>query len=91
MVILEAAMAGVPIVSTAVGGVPDVVGADALTAPARDAAALARAMDATLGDSEAARQRAERLRARLNASAAADNWVGPYLALYDRVRRQNPS
>jgi len=85
MTILEAAMAGVPIVATAVGGVPDVVGADGLLVASGDAAGLARALDATLGDSQTAKSRARRFRERLEADEATNDWVGQYLALYERV------
>jgi glycosyltransferase involved in cell wall biosynthesis len=83
MVILEAAMAGVPIVATSVGGVPDVVGTDALTVPAGDAVALADALAASLTDRHAAEERARRLGARLRSADAAEDWVGRYLALYE--------
>lgn len=62
--ILEAMSAHLPVVATAVGGVPDLV-EDAVTgllAPARDAGALGRAMAALAGDSE--------LRHRMGAAAA---------------------
>ena len=57
--LIEAMAAGRPVVSTAVGGVPDVVadGVSGLLAPSGDAEALARALTALLGD----RERRERM------------------------------
>lgn len=50
----EALRAGRPLVATAVGGVPDLVGDGALLVPARDAAALGRAVRGLLDDPAAA-------------------------------------
>ena len=88
MVILEAAAAGVAVVSTAVGGVPDLLGDDAgWLVPAGDAEALASAMGAALGDGAERIRRAERLRARLATDAGSD-WVEQYLELYRRLRTE---
>jgi colanic acid/amylovoran biosynthesis glycosyltransferase len=66
--LMEAAACGVPVVATAVGGLPELVqnGLTGLLVPARDAAALAHALEKLLMDPElrirmgqAARQRAE--------------------------------
>jgi len=67
-VIIESMAAGIPVVATAVGGNPELVedGGTGLLVPARDAAALARAVDRLLSDprmaarfGEAGRRRAE--------------------------------
>ncbi|TWB41130.1 glycosyltransferase [Nitrospirillum pindoramense] len=52
MVVLEAAAAGVPVVGSRIGGIPEAVidGQTGLLAPERDAEALARHMDALLSD-----------------------------------------
>jgi glycosyltransferase involved in cell wall biosynthesis len=57
-VLLEAMAAGVPIVATAVGGVPEIVtdGESALLTPAGDAPSLAAAISALLDDRELARE-----------------------------------
>ncbi len=58
--ILEACAAGTPVVSTAVGGVGDILtdGATGWLVPPRDAAALTAALEAALSDREEARRRA---------------------------------
>lgn len=84
MTILEAAMAGVPIVATSVGGVPDVVGTDGALVPHGNAAALGAAIGASLGTEDAARN-ADRLRTRLQREEAMNDWVGSYEALYRSV------
>jgi glycosyltransferase involved in cell wall biosynthesis len=92
MVVLEAAAAGVPVVSTAVGGVPDLLRDDAgwLVAPG-DAAALAEGMRAALADSGESRRRASRLQERLAAKSGEADWVDQYLELYAKQISANPS
>ena len=58
----EAMADGVPVVATAVGALPELVGADGLVAPG-DADALAAAARARFGDEEAGRAGLERVRA----------------------------
>ncbi len=87
MIILEAALATVPIVATAVGGVPAVVGGDGLLCPPGDAQALGRALQSVLKDRAGARERAAVLSARLRAEEEQDDWVGQYLALYHSLVR----
>ncbi|WP_406205011.1 glycosyltransferase family 4 protein [Kitasatospora sp. NBC_01560] len=50
LVVQEAMRAGVPVVATAVGGVPELVGDAAVLVPPGDAAALSRAVGALLAD-----------------------------------------
>ena len=63
-VLAEAAMTGLPIVATAVGGVPELVEdhRTGLLVPSRDAGALARAIDAVLANSVFANLMAEQAR-----------------------------
>jgi glycogen(starch) synthase len=65
-VLLEAMQAGVPVVASRTGGIPDAVGDAAALVPARDAAALAAAIDEVLTDGALAGRliRAGRERAR---------------------------
>lgn len=52
LVAQEALRAGVPLVTTAVGGLPELVGSAAITVPVGDAAALRGAIEAVLADHE---------------------------------------
>lgn len=87
--IVEAQWAGVPIVATRVGGIPDVVEDDVtgLLVPPRDPAALARAVDDLLTNPHRARSLARRGKA----TAALYDWTrlaAQVLDVYDTVTRQ---
>jgi len=58
LVVQEAMQAGVPVVATAVGGIPELVGDHALLTRPEDSAALARAIADSLDDPMSATQRA---------------------------------
>lgn len=90
--LLEAMAAGVPITTTAVGGIPDVVGpGEAMLAPAGDVAALAAALDHTFLDRPAADARAAAAKRRLETAFAVRPWVERHNEIYraaiDRVGR----
>ncbi|MEJ2548482.1 MAG: glycosyltransferase [Gemmatimonadota bacterium] len=86
MVLFEAMTAGVPIVATRVGGVPDVLTeSEALLAPSEDPVALARALDASFTAPEEARARAEHARRRLRSRYAPGPWMEAHLALYREI------
>jgi glycosyltransferase involved in cell wall biosynthesis len=51
-VVLEAMASGVPVVSTTVGSIPELVGDGGMVVEPTDAAALAEALEALLGDRE---------------------------------------
>lgn len=81
--LFEAMAAGVPIVATAVGGVPDVVTErEAILIPPEDPDALAAAIRAIFDDPEAARARGRAARERLKAYAP-----GPWLVAHERIYR----
>ena len=77
----EAMADGVPVVATAVGALPELVGGDGLVAPG-DADALAAAARARFGDEDAGRAGLERVRA-LAAPAAVAGLLAPDLPLTD--------
>jgi glycosyltransferase involved in cell wall biosynthesis len=88
MVVLEAMAAGVPIVASRVGGVPDVLSsADALLVPSEDAAALATAIREVHDRPGGARGRADSARRRLDTEFALAPWLARYEAIYRQIQR----
>ena len=89
MVLFEAMAAGVPIVATAVGGVPDMVSSrEALLVPAEDPAALAEAIRQVAADPEGANARARSAHARLRREFNVERWVAAYDEVYRAVMTQ---
>ncbi len=89
MVLFEAMAAGVPVVATAVGGVPDVVSErEALLVPSEQPDALAAAIAAVRDDPTSARTRAAAAATRLSTEYAVGPWVERYATVYRSVRRQ---
>lgn len=88
MNVLEAIDAGVPVVATAVGGVPALLedGAGWLVSSEspRD---LAAAMDEVVGDLRAAKGRAELALARLRARQQSADWISSHISLYEELVR----
>ena len=85
LVLPEAIAAGVPVIATAVGGVPDLVGTDGaagLLVPPEQPAALAHAILSTYADPDAARQRAAAARRRLETEFGPDQWLDRYERVY---------
>jgi glycosyltransferase involved in cell wall biosynthesis len=86
MILLEAMAAEVPVVSTAVGGVPEVVtDLEARLAPAGDVAALGAAIDEVLADGPSARTRAQAAKRRLDTGFAVEPWVRRHQEIYRSV------
>ena len=85
IVLFESMAAEVPVVATAVGGIPTVVGEqEAVLVPSESSGQLARAIDATLADPAAAGERARRAAQRLRSAFDVGTWLDRYDELYDR-------
>ena len=88
IVLFEAMAAGVPVVTTAVGGVPDVVSPrEALLVNPADPSALAEGLRNVYGDARSATARAEAARQRLAGDFGVAEWLGRYDAVYDAAIR----
>jgi glycosyltransferase involved in cell wall biosynthesis len=86
MVLFEAMEAGVPIVATRVGGVPDVVGGgEAVLVPPEAPGALREAVLRLLADPEKAGRLAERAARRLVEAFGADAWLSEHEEIYRQV------
>jgi glycosyltransferase involved in cell wall biosynthesis len=82
-IVLEAAAAAVPLLTTNVGGIPEVFGTQsARLIPPGDAPALAQAIRAALADPAALRNETLTLRARVQAEFSADVMTDAVLAAY---------
>ena len=84
MVLLQAAASGVPVVASAVGGIPEAVIHDrtGLLVPPGNAAALAAAVSALLGDPEKARKLGEQGRERVRSHFSVERMVEGNLQVY---------
>jgi glycosyltransferase involved in cell wall biosynthesis len=84
LAILEAMAAGLPVVATAVAGVPEAVdhGVTGLLVPPEDAAALARALGELAADPERARRMGEAGRRRVETEYAIPRVAAAYLELW---------
>lgn len=85
MSVLEAMAAGLPVVASAVGGVPELVDSETgLLVPAGDAPELARAIDRLLRDSELRERLGAAGRARVEDQFGLDSWRRAHVTLYMR-------
>jgi glycosyltransferase involved in cell wall biosynthesis len=81
-IVLEAAAAGIPMIATRVGGIPEIFDTPSPLIPPGDASALSRAIVAALDDLPAAQTAAARLRERVRALFSQDSMVEGVLAAY---------
>jgi len=95
MTVLESFAAGVPVVSSDLGGLPELVrdGTEGRVVPAEDPAALAAALDGLLADPAGARAMGLAARARLAAEFSPEAHLGRLAAVYEeaRMRRSRPT
>jgi glycosyltransferase involved in cell wall biosynthesis len=82
IVLFEAMAAGVLIVATKVGGVPDVLDDEEALLVEPDASELGNAIASVLADPVAGRQRADRARTRLHRDFAMEPWLRRYEDVY---------
>lgn len=86
IVIFEAVSAGVPIVATSVGGIPEMLGKDeALLVPPEEPGALARAIEAARSPETDAGRLAERAAASVRERFALQPWLERYEAIYREI------
>jgi glycosyltransferase involved in cell wall biosynthesis len=85
--LLQAAAAGVPLVASRIGGIPEVVedGVTGLLVPPEDPAALATAIERVLADPAGAAARARAARKRCEERFSRETSIGRLLALYDEL------
>ncbi len=88
-IVLEAAAAGIPLLATSVGGVPEIVkGTDTTLLPPGDVDALTEAMLGYLDQPEAPKARADRLRTAVGERFTVERAAGQVLAFYaEQLRR----
>ena len=84
--LFEAMHSNVPIVTTSVGGVPDVVGSgEAILVPSEQPAMIAQALDSILTDPSSAKQRSARARQRLVRDFGPELWLAEVERIYRAV------
>jgi glycosyltransferase involved in cell wall biosynthesis len=81
-VVIEAGGAGIPIIASGVGGIPEILGPDGNLVPPEDPTRLAQAIAAALDDPGRARVGADRLRDRIATLFSQDAMVDGVLAGY---------
>ena len=84
-VLVEAMAAARPVVATAVGGIPEVVGECGLLVPEGDAAEVARAVESLLADPETARQLGVAGQRRVREHFSIEAHVAQVEALYEEI------
>jgi len=91
IVLFEAMAAGVPIVASAVGGVPDVLSTrEAWLVPSEAPGEVAAALREALANAAERRLRTGAARARLDTEYAPDRWLARYDEMYERALQARP-
>jgi sugar transferase (PEP-CTERM/EpsH1 system associated) len=87
-VLLEAMAAGLPIVATAVGGVPEILedNQTALLVPARDPATMARALALALSDGQLASRLADQAAELARTRHSPENYARSLIELYSEIQ-----
>jgi len=86
IVLLEAMAAGVPVVSTAVGGIPETVDAEsAWLAPAGDVRSLAAAVDEVFAQPSVAAERVTEAKRRIEQERSVGSWMEQHREIYRAV------
>lgn len=84
LVLLEAMAAGVPVIATAVGGIPDVIAeSEGFLVPPGDTQALREAIDRVQRDPTEARRRGLAASTRAAADSDVERWLDRYTMVYD--------
>jgi glycosyltransferase involved in cell wall biosynthesis len=85
--ILEAMAAGLPLVATAIGGIPGVIqdGVNGFLVPPQDEQAMRARLGQVRADAEAARAVAERGQEHVRERYSSESMIERYLALYNRL------
>lgn len=81
-VVIEAGGAGIPMIASGVGGIPEILGPEGDLVPPQDPARLAARLAAALDDPAGARVKADRLRERIRTMFSQDAMVDGVLAGY---------
>lgn len=90
IVLLEAMAAGIPLIATRVGGIPDAVGTgEAYLVPPEDPLAIARCLEQIARNPEDAAQRAGAARNRLREEFSPEAWLDGYERLYRELAGGN--
>jgi glycosyltransferase involved in cell wall biosynthesis len=84
--VIEAMAAGLPVISTTVGGVPEIVesGREGLLVPPQDEKALADAMDAMLSDMPRAREMGQRGKEKAKRKFSMEGMIEGYMKIYGK-------
>lgn len=84
IVLLEAMAAGIPVIATAVGGIPDMISeSEGFLVPPNDPQALREAIDQVQRDPAEARRRTIAASQRIAAESDVGRWVDRYALVYD--------